>query len=131
VSYFWLHFILGTPLWDRFVHQDESKRLPFYKESPFSCFALLVCMHKQINLPSKMFNNISLPQPDSADEISDDENTPQSEVNHLYCIQFLKYLIEHIFPFGAMMNHSLLYLNDYSITDDTNAASESWNNVIC
>ncbi len=31
---------------------------------------------------------------------------------------------------GCLYNHSLLYLNQMAVVEDTNAASESWNDII-
>jgi hypothetical protein len=50
--------------------------------------------------------------------------------NPHYNLEFLSYLLRNVFPISALLNHSLLSLNNFSIDPDTNAVSESWNKII-
>jgi len=90
--------------------------------------ALIICLQTRVLLPQRMLRDITIPDtfPDHSDS---DDSQSQSDVNKYYSIQFLSYLIVQVFPFGAIMTHGLLHLNEYTLLDDTNAASESWNKV--
>jgi hypothetical protein len=100
-----------------------------FTNSPFSYFSLQICKQNNVALPSGMYNAIRGGIVDQAADESEDEDQQNVQKNPHYNIQFLKYLIQHVFVFGAMMNHSLLYLNELSTEDGTNATSESWNSV--
>jgi len=85
-------------------------------------------MQKRVGISDSLTRGINL-NDNFYSDISDDDLSQPSEPNSKFNLRFLKYLIILVFPFGAMMTHALLDLNEFSIVDDTNAASESWNNV--
>jgi hypothetical protein len=78
-----------------------------------------------VSLPSGMYAGIGNVLVDQSSDESEDEDEETQPKNPHYNIPFLKYLIQHVFVFGAMMNHSLLYLNGLTTEDDTNATSNS------
>jgi len=124
-----LHYFTGTPIWHSLQTDLAHEYLPFYKESPFSRLGIYVCVSKSIPLPNKMTTHLMLPEDFPTESDMDDSASPNTHANPCFSLAFLRYLIVQVFPFGGMMNHSLILLNNYSIEDDTNAASESWNKV--
>jgi hypothetical protein len=84
--------------------------------------------NNNVALPSGMYNVVDTIIDQTSDESEDEDQQNVQKYPH-YNIQFLKYLIHHVFVFRTMMNHSLLYFNELSTEDDTNATSESWNSV--
>jgi hypothetical protein len=115
--------------WRNISLESIPQEPQFYKQSPFSYFSLHICKQNNEALPSGMYNAIGDVIVEQTSDECEDEDQQNVQKNPHYNIQFLKYLIQHVFVFGAMMNHSLRYLNELSTEDDTYATSESWNSV--
>jgi len=79
-------------------------------------------MQKRVAISESLTKGINL-NDNFYSDVSDDDLTQSSQPNSKFNLRFLKYLIIHVFPFGAMMTHALLNLNKFSTVDDTNAAS--------
>jgi hypothetical protein len=99
----------------------------YYTQSPFSYFALMECRKQRVSIPDAMFNNVEQ-QTDSEEDKETDSR--RLERNPHFNIPFITYLIRHVFPFRAMMDHELLHLNDLSAVGDNNQTVEAWNKVI-
>jgi len=75
-----------------------------------------------------MFRHVTVPTEIMKDAGSDDEDD-QYMPNPHYNLEFLEYLIINIFPMGCLFDHSLIYLHNSLVTNDTNNPVESWNSV--
>ena len=60
--------------------------------------------------------------------VESEEDVDETENAH-YNLDYLEYLLIELFPFGCLMDHSLLTLNNLPIREDTNTEVESWNKV--
>jgi len=116
-------------VWRNVALSDISTEAPFYAKSPFGHLALLVCNFSRIQLPENLYK---IPQIDESASawLFNDEMTSQAVLNDHFNLNLLSYLIVHIFPIAALLNHSLITLNNFSIRTDTNNVSESWNKII-
>jgi hypothetical protein len=100
-----------------------------YPGSRLSLLGLGLCNRHQVILPESLSAE-TVPDESFQDWEHDDIVESQAQKNPHYNLEILTYLIVHVFPIACLLNHSLLYLNSFSISPDTNAVSESWNKII-
>ncbi|OXA49610.1 CXXC-type zinc finger protein 1 [Folsomia candida] len=103
----------GAP-WEVVNLNELPSDPPFYRQSPFSQFAIIVATEYDIQL-------------DFSDQVEDDYS---GATNPYYCPPFLRYLIKHVLVIGCLFDHSLMRLNDISTLSDTQGSVESWNDIL-
>jgi len=116
--------------WEFMQECPNEKGLPLYLLSPFGNLAIQLCKKLKIKIPTELKSAQIYSSSEGTSEDSSEENSPRTKSrNPHHNPSFLLYLLRYIFPFGCMMNHSLITLIGGQISEDTNAASESWNAV--
>lgn len=119
--------ISGYTPWSHTHLDDVPTNGPFYATSPFSNYALRLCHENKVRGFDRMYSAIGL------SPLEDDEDTFMVETlyakNPYFSLELLRYLIVQVFSLGCLFDHTLITLNGYSISPDTNATSETWNKV--
>jgi hypothetical protein len=125
----WFVLSLGERAWEILKLVDIPSCPPFYAQSKFGYFALLLCNEYRVVLTDSVSAKI-LPEVSFDDWDYDDAMGSAAIQNPHYNVEYLSYLLRNIFPISALLNHSLLCLNNFSIDPDTNGVRESWNKTV-
>jgi len=116
-------------LWSFMKEVPNERGTPLYLLSPFGSLALQLCKKMHIKIPSELKSAHNWSFSEGTSDESAEETSSTEIKNPHYNPGFLLYLLRYIFPYGCLLNHSLIVLIGAQISEDTNAASESWNAV--